>query len=147
MVACNQERSSAGDLKLRKGDNMSTPRSELYVITSAKRMADYILTLTEKCPKKFRYSYLIKIENVSLDIVTVLYEANGIKLGDSRRGEKQSEAKIKMKILDFLSEQAMLHCCFSVHQYEVISSHLNDCVRALDKWVVSDQTRIGARLQ
>lgn len=52
---------------------MSTPKSELYVITSAKKLAGYVLDLTEKCPKKFRYSYLVRIEECCLSIVSLHY--------------------------------------------------------------------------
>lgn len=126
---------------------MSTPKSELYVITSAKKLAGYVLDLTEKCPKKFRYSYLVRIEECCLSIVSLLYEANDIKLGNSLRSEKQSDVKTKLRILDFLSEEAMKHGCFLLHQYEVVSSYLYDCSHALEKWVISDQKRIEAGLQ
>lgn len=126
---------------------MSTPKSELYVITSAKRLAGYCLDLTEKCPKKFRYSYLVRIEDACLSIVSLLYEANDTQLGNPVRKEKQSLVKTKLRILDFLSEEAMKHGCFIFHQYEVISTLLHDCSHSLDAWILSDQKRIEARLQ
>lgn len=45
---------------------MSTPKSNLYVITAAKKLAECVLQASDKWSKKFCYSYLFKIENVLL---------------------------------------------------------------------------------
>lgn len=99
---------------------MSTPKSDLYVITAAKRLAEYVLWVSDKAPKKFRYSYF-KIENVSLEIVMFLYEANDIRLGNPLRKEKQESVLTRLRILDFLFEMAMKNKCFLSSQYEAIS--------------------------
>lgn len=110
----------------------------------AKKLVDYILQASEKAPKKYCYSYLSKIENVSLEIVMLLYEANDIRLGDSLRKEKQDAALTKLRILDFLSEEAMKNKCFLSHQYEVISKMIYDCNRSLLSWMKSDQNRMSS---
>ncbi len=123
---------------------MPTLKSDLYVITLAKKLVDYVLQATEKAPKKFRYSYLSKIENVSLEIVMLLYEANDIRLDNPLRREKQGSAVTKLKMLDFLSEEAMKNKCFLPNQYEVISRMIYDCNKSLLSWMKSDQNRMAS---
>ena len=110
----------------------------------AKKLVDYVLQASEKAPKKYRYSYLSKIENVSLEIVMLLYEANDIRLGNPLRKEKQDAVLTKLRILDFLSEEAMKNKCFLSHQYEVISKMIYDCNRSLLSWMKSDQNRMSS---
>lgn len=62
-------------------------RSELLVITEVKRLIDYIFVISEKSPKKYRYSFLTKIYNLLFDIIELLYEANSIQLGNEERKE------------------------------------------------------------
>ena len=38
-------------------------KSELFVMTKAKDLAKYILTITEKTPKKFRFTLVVRIQN------------------------------------------------------------------------------------
>ncbi len=123
---------------------MPTSKSDLYVITLAKKLADYVLQATEKAPKRFRYSYLSKIENVSLEIVMLLYEANDTRLGNAMRRKKQDCVVTRLKILDFLSEEAMKNKCFLSHQYEVISKMIYDCNKSLLSWMKSDQERMAS---
>lgn len=42
-------------------------KSELFVMTKAKDLAKYILTITEKSPKKFRFTLVVRIQNYILD--------------------------------------------------------------------------------
>lgn len=70
---------------------MSTPRSEMYVITVTKDMVDYILTISEKSPKKFRYSLLTKMHTACFEAMEYLYEANIEKLGSEQRRYYQNK--------------------------------------------------------
>ena len=53
-------------------------QSDLMVITKAKNLSDYILTITQKSPKQFRFSLVGRLQNYALDIVELLYEANDV---------------------------------------------------------------------
>ena len=52
--------------------------SELTVITKAKELCSYIMTVTQKSPKHFRYTFVNRLQNLSLDIVEKLIRANEI---------------------------------------------------------------------
>lgn len=65
-----------------------TKKSELIVITETKRLIYYVFVVTEKSPKKYRYSVVIRIHNILLDIIELLYVANSITLGDDLRYKK-----------------------------------------------------------
>ena len=41
---------------------------ELYVITKAKDMGNYIYTITDKSPKKFRFTLVSKLQSLTIDI-------------------------------------------------------------------------------
>ena len=48
-------------------------KSDLYVIT--KVITEYIITVTEKSPKKFRFTLVARLQNYCLDVVENLYLA------------------------------------------------------------------------
>lgn len=48
-------------------DGKADEKSELFVMTKAKDLAKYILTITEKSPKKFRFTLVVRIQNYILD--------------------------------------------------------------------------------
>ena len=52
--------------------------SELTVITKSKDLCSYIMTVTQKSPKHFRYTFVNRLQNLSLDIVEKLIRANEI---------------------------------------------------------------------
>lgn len=43
--------------------------AELLVVTKAKDLCNYIITITEKSPKKFRFVFVNRMLNLSLDII------------------------------------------------------------------------------
>jgi len=52
-------------------------KNDLFVITKAKDLAKYILTVTEKSPKKFRFTLVVRLQNYILDALESLYLARG----------------------------------------------------------------------
>ena len=42
---------------------------ELTVIVKAKDLCAYIMTITQKSPKQFRFTFVSRLQNLSLDIV------------------------------------------------------------------------------
>lgn len=43
--------------------------SELTVVTRAKELCQYILTITDKSPKKFRFTLVSRLQNYSLSVI------------------------------------------------------------------------------
>lgn len=120
---------------------MPIPRSELYVITMAKKMTEYIFLIEEKSPKKFRGSLISKMDNACLDLIELLYESNSIRVGDETRLIKQKQCQIKLRMISFISEAGQKHGCYTFHQYETICKYLSDCNTYLLSWMKSDRDR------
>jgi len=57
---------------------MSHSQSELQVITFAKNLCSYVMTITQKYPKQFHFSLVGRMQGYVLDIVEELYYANDI---------------------------------------------------------------------
>ena len=55
---------------------MQKKQSELTVITKAKDLCTYVMTVTQKSPKQYRYTFVSRLQNLSLDIIENLYRAN-----------------------------------------------------------------------
>lgn len=53
-------------------------QSDLTVITKAKELCSYIMTVTQKSPKYFRYTFVSCLQNLTLDVIENLYMANEI---------------------------------------------------------------------
>ena len=117
-------------------------KSELLVITEVKRLIDYVFVISEKSPKKYRYSFLSKIHNLLFDIIELLYEANSIRLGNDERLNKQKLVKIKLEIVDYLCDLGTREKCFLFSQYENISKYICECMKLLNGWIDSDNKRI-----
>ncbi len=102
---------------------------------------DYLFKACESSPKKFRYSFVMKIEQLLLDTEECLIHANMTRLEDKRRTEHQEEAKVKLVMLSAILRIAMNQKCISFSQYENATKLIADTVSYLDKWMISDETR------
>lgn len=111
-------------------------KSNLYVFTKAKDLANYIITVTEKSPKKYRFTLVVRIQNYILDAIESIYLAN-----ESRDIEErlryQDKAKTTLSMLDYFCQIAMEQGCIDFHQYEQISKQQAECLLYLGKWKAS----------
>lgn len=57
---------------------MEKKLSELLVITRAKDLCSHIMQVTQKSPKHFRYTFVSRLQNLSLSAIENLYRANDI---------------------------------------------------------------------
>ena len=53
-------------------------KSDLMVIVKAKELCAYVMTVTQKSPKQFRYTFTSRLQNLTLDIMENLMRANDI---------------------------------------------------------------------
>lgn len=124
--------------------------SELLVITKTKKLAAYVITITEKSPKKFRAVFVNRIQNYCLDCLEYLIEANSIRIDSTqnreRRKECQHQAFLKLKLLGYISFLSLESNCILKKQYEQISLQLADCINLLVAWRKSDADRFGKKL-
>ncbi|MCR4593431.1 MAG: hypothetical protein K5761_00050 [Clostridiales bacterium] len=90
---------------------MTHNQSELVVITKAKDLCSYIMTVTQKSPKQFRFSFISRLQNLSLDVIEYLYRANDIYPSGNiheAMGERldfEHQAMTNLKLLSYVKER------------------------------------------
>lgn len=112
-------------------------RGRLYVITCYNRLFEYLLNVLDNAPKKYRYTFVIRIENMLLDVNEELILANLAKIDD-----RQNDAYEKLIVLTNLLRMAMNGRCLSFHQYEISSNYLKETKDYLLRWMKSDVSRV-----
>lgn len=126
-------------------------QGELSVITKAKEVCSYILTVTEKSPKRFRFTLVSRMQNYALTIIENLIMANEIYVYNAdkevdkdalaERRKFQKSALTHIKLLAYISQVSMEQQCILPKQYEQITRKLYDCQNLLGAWVKSDNKR------
>ena len=128
---------------------MERKQSELMVITRAKDLCSYVMTVTQKSPKHFRYTFVSRLQNLTLSVIENLYRANDtyVKRGDlagiEKRLELQRTAMTDLKVLGYFSMLAMEQECILPKQYEQIARQVTDCQNLLGAWMNSDRKRLS----
>lgn len=123
------------------------PSSDLAVIACAKQLCLYVMQVTEKSPKRFRFTFVTRLQNLSLDVVEQLFRANetfvakGDLLTAAKRLDFQHRASTSLKMLVYMAEMAASQGCLLAKQYEQISRHAFDVGKLLGGWISSDKRR------
>lgn len=126
---------------------MAIKTSELAVITKAKDLCSYVMTVTDKSPKRFRFTLVAKMQGYALNTIEELYRANEVFVskGDTNKAalrlDYQHKALTELKLLAYMSQLAMEQQCILPKQYEQITKKLYDCQNMLGAWVKSDNRR------
>ena len=100
-------------------------KSELKIITNSKKLASYIILITESSPKKYRYLYIDKMHECILFIIEYLYKANDTILGDKQRLIYQENVKSKLKLLDAISNLSYEAKCITFNSLEQLQKEVN----------------------
>ena len=124
-------------------------KSELLVIVKSKELCTYVMTVTQKSPKQFRFTFTSRLQNLTLDIMDNLMRANDIFLqkGDKEamksRLDRQHSAMSSLRILSYFAMLSMEQKCILPKQYEIIASLSAECQGLLGGWINSDKRRFG----
>ena len=120
-------------------------KSELTVVMKAKELCGYIMTVTQKSPKQFRFTFVTRLQNLALDVIERIYRANEEHLmtGAARRLELQRNALTDLKLLAYIAELSMTQGCLLPKQFEEIAKLTTDCQHLLGAWINSDKKRIA----
>ncbi len=125
-------------------------QSELTVITKAKDLCSYIMTVTQKSPKQFRFTFVSRLQNLSLSVIENLFRANDVFVskGDLNSQKErigyQRNAMTDLKLLGYISLLAMEQSCILPKQYEQIARQIADCQNLLGAWMNSDRRRLSS---
>ena len=127
---------------------MEKKKSERMVRTQAKDLCTYILTVTQKSPKQFRYTFVSRLQNLSLNVIEYLIRANDIYIqaGDPRSYEKrqalQRQAMTEVKILGYLAMLSAEQKCILPKQFQQIAMGCGTVQKLIGAWMLSDQRRL-----
>ena len=86
---------------------------DLTVITRTRELCSYVLTVTDKSPKRFRFTLVAKMQNRALDALENLFLVNEVYVADlrtdrlERRLELQHSAIANLKLLGYLAQGAV----------------------------------------
>jgi hypothetical protein len=124
-------------------------QAELTVLIKAKDLCSYIMTITRKSPKEFRFSFVSRLQNLSLSVVENIIRANELYVTKSEpslypvRMRYQRDAITDVKILGYFALLSMEQKCILFKQYEQISEKYTDCLNLLKAWMISDKKRMN----
>lgn len=122
----------------------------MEVIQKVTELCDYILTITHKSPKEFRFSLVAKLHNYSLSILENLFRANDIHLSSEEnwktRKQYQQNALTDIRLLGYMAGLAKNHNCILIKQYNHICGLLYEARNMLSAWVKSDTHRVKNEL-
>ena len=124
-------------------------KNELAVITMTKELAKYVMTVTQKSPKHFRFSLVAKLQSLSIEAVEYMYRANDFYVSKDRRDEYekrlscQRQAMTALRLLTFMAEIAEETGCIFFKQYENICRQAESCENKLGAWITGDRRRMG----
>lgn len=126
-------------------DYKKKKKNELVVITLAKKLLAYVVQVSEKAPKKFRFTFTNRMQNYAIDVLEDLFRANqlrtDIKSTLEERKSLQKDAYTKLKLLSYISFIASENSCILEKQYLNIADYVHECLGWLHQWM-----QVGARL-
>ena len=124
-------------------------KSELSVITKAKELCSCIMTVTDKSPRRSRFTLVSRMQNYALDVIENIYIANEIYVQTGRRDQAekrqayQQQAQTALRLLGYIAQLPVEQQCILPRQYEQITRQVYDCRNLLGAWMVSDRKRVG----
>lgn len=118
-------------------------KSQLYVLVKVKTLASYVFTVTEKSPKKFRFTLVNRLQNYTLDIIECIIKSNASRDVAYRLGEQQ-KAKALLNLFDAFAEIAMQEGCLLMKQYEMMSKMVAETLDYLHKWQMATSKKVLA---
>lgn len=131
------------------GRNRPKKQSELTVLTKAKELNKYVTNATTKSPKVFRMTYVVKLQNMALEAMRLLFKANTYTLSKdspedcAERLKCQREAYTELQLLGTFLFAANEVGCITYKQLEQSTKLQSDTLRLLHSWKESDLKRLG----
>lgn len=129
---------------------MERKQSELTVITKTKDLCSYVIKVTQKSPKQFRFTFVSRLQNLALSVIENLFRANDVfvsKIDINAQKERlsmQRKAMTDLKLLGYIALLSMEQGCILPKQYEQISRQIYDCQNLLGAWMNSDRRRLSS---
>ena len=129
-------------------NNTPKKKSKLTVLTDAEKLAQYILTVTQKSPKSMRFTYVSRLQNYAIEAVEKLFSANQCALSKNT----PEETKLRLRYQNFVSDRLYLLAfmataacdvgCITAKQEEEIARQTEVVQKELQNWIKSDRDRL-----
>ena len=138
-----------GNFLKKRGRTMTRPNSIVSCIPETKGLINYLITISEKSPKRFRFTLVDRQMTQALDALTSLICANETFLGRCE-GDNLTRLRYQQKALGHLSSlDALLQVsaevgCILPKQYTECSRRIANIKYLIRKWMQSDAERIKA---
>lgn len=133
------------DKELERISKIPSNSNDLLVITVVKKLGAYIIAITEKSPVKFRGVFVNRMQNMSLEVLELLLQANFVRIDSEinkkKREEYQKDAIIKLKMLGYISMVAENAGCILNKQFKQISLQIGEAINLVAAWKKSDDER------
>ena len=135
----------------------STQGEDLTVVVRARALAGYLFTVTEKSPKRFRFTLTARMQNACLDILESLYMANDtwIDVRDAppgvvrerlrERRDHQHRVLSAARRLDCLLTLSREHGALLAKQQAFASELLGEVIALTRGWIKSDGKRFPVK--
>lgn len=137
------------DGELEKVEQIPFNANDLMIITVVKKLGAYIIAVTEKSPAKYRGVFVNRMQNLSLEILELLLQANFVRIdcleNKKKREEYQKDAIIKLKMLGYISMVAENSNCILSKQFKQISIQIGEAINLIASWKKSDDARWSSR--
>lgn len=144
----NHKKYHAKKFEISEIDKLQTPityrydSGELMVITRAKQLSSYIMTITNKSPKRFRFNFVNYLNNQCISCLDSLYKANVIK-NKLERSSYQLSAYSSLRLIGYFSLLACENQCILKKQFAHISMLVSDAINLLFAWRKSDDKELS----
>lgn len=131
------------------GINIDQPNdSPLKVIVYANDLMSYILKVTQNSPKQYRFTFITRLQNLSMDVVELMLLANDVYVTKGNinktvemRIAYQQQALSKLRALGYFSLEAQKYQAIQMGHAIQINKQGANCIKYLQAWQKSDRER------
>lgn len=124
---------------------------DLQVTQKAKELCDYIFLISERMPKKTRFTLTVRLQNMALDVISYIYTANEVFIRNEKDRERieermyyQRKAGTSLKLVGYVAHIALQQQAILPKQFEKLSQLIYVCGNMLGGWIQSDVRRLQA---
>ena len=126
-------------------------KKDLLVTQKAKELCDYVFLISERMPKKTRFTLTVRLQNLALDVISHIYTANEVFIRHDRDRERieermyyQRKAGTSLKLVGYVAHIALRQNAILPKQFEKLSQMIYVCGNILGGWIQSDVSRLRA---
>lgn len=133
-------------------ENKQNNKNEFAIITKAKDLVKHTFTMTNerRFPKKYRFTIVNRLNDLTIEIFVHIQEANELELSDTRecteRQYHQKKALTKCKVALFLVELSFEKGLIDPAQCATWTKRVLDVKYMTAKWRKQDKERAATQL-